>query len=52
MDDKYQKKIDKLEIQNIVLQSEIKKLTDKIIILQHKLNTLTLNDLGCSEDSE
>jgi hypothetical protein len=50
--DQYQKRIDKLEIQNIVLQSEIKKLKETIITLQLKINKLTLNDYGCSEDSE
>jgi cell division protein FtsB len=50
--DSYQKKIDKLQIQNIVLEAEIKKLKETIITLQLKVNKLTLNDYGCSEDSE
>jgi cell division protein FtsB len=50
MDDK--KKIDNLELQNMILHSEIKKLKDTIITLQLKVNMLTLNDYGCSEDSE
>ena len=47
--DKFQKIIDKLEIQNIVLEVEIKKLKETIITLQQKLNTQTLNYFGCNE---
>jgi uncharacterized coiled-coil protein SlyX len=48
------KRIDKLEIQNIVLEAEIKKLKETIVILQQKLNIQTLNYYGCndSENSE
>jgi recombinational DNA repair protein RecR len=45
------KKLDKLEIQNIVLEVEIKKLKEIIVALQQKLNIQTLNHYGC-EDSE
>jgi hypothetical protein len=49
--DPYQK-IDKLEIDKLVLQSENKKLKETIITLQLKINKLTLIEYGCSEDSE
>jgi hypothetical protein len=50
--DQYQKRIDKLEIQNIVLQVEIKKLKETIITLQQKLNIQTLNDYDCNDDDD
>ena len=50
--EQYQRRIDKLEIQNIVLQSEIKKLKDTIITLQQKINIQTLNDHGCNNDDD
>jgi hypothetical protein len=50
--DQYQKRIDKLEIQNIVLQVEIKKLKETVVTLQQKINIQTLNDYGCNNDDD
>jgi len=50
--DQYQKRIDKLEIQNIVLEAEIKKFQETIKALQQKINIQTLNDYGCNNDDD
>ncbi len=50
--ERLRKKVDELEVQKIVLQFEVKKLTEKVICLQYKLNEKTLNDFGCIANDE